>query len=360
VAGHGRRMTRTEDRDRTDLRAGVFSRYEAVFQAAPDAILVVDHAGAIQDANPQALALLGFEREELLGEPVERVVPREARARHRAHREEYAEDPRPRPMGVGLELRALRKDGRTVPVEISLSPFETPDGRFIIAAVRDVSERRRLRHLGTGTLRAAEEERRRIARELHDETAQSLAALLIRLGILKRTEDPAVRARLVDEMHDELELAVEGVRRISRGLRPPALEDVGVSAALRGHVRGVLERASFEASVRVDPVDELLDPEVQLALYRVVQEALANVVRHADASSITVEVIRVDGEVSARIADDGRGFDPDDEILAERGLGLVGMEERARLAGGALTLSSFPGTGTEVVLRLPTREGQDG
>lgn len=355
-------MAESGDRNGSRRGATAFSEYEAVFQAAPDAILIVDAEGTIRDANPQALTLLGYEEGELLGEAVERVVPPGVRPRHRAHRAAYMAAPRSRPMGVGLELRALRKDGRTVPVEISLSPFRTEAERLVIAVVRDVTERNRLRQLGRGTMRAAEEERRRIARELHDDTAQTLAALLLRLEVLRRLDDPDARGRLFEEIHDALEGAVQGVRRISRGLRPPALEDVGVSAAVRGHAREVAARASFEASVRVDPVDDLLDPDRQLALYRVAQEALANVVRHAAASKVTVEVVRdeEEGAVVLRVADDGRGFDPDGEELEGGGLGLVGMEERARLAAGALSVSSAPGRGTEIRLRLPLRGHADG
>lgn len=337
-----------------------FPLYRAVFEAAPDGILIVDEEGVIRDVNRAALDLLGFQRKELVGEMVERVVPPDVRATHPRLRDGYLSRMESRPMGSGLSLRAHRKDGRQVPVEVSLSPCRTEEGTFVIAAIRDVSERKRLRMLGVGTLRAAEEERQRIARELHDDTAQSLAALLVRLRVLRGTSEGAARERLLDDMHDDLEGAVEGVRRISRGLRPPALADVGLAAAIRGHIRGILELSSMDAEVEVEAVDDLLGREEQLVLYRVVQEALTNVIRHAEAEAIRVEVFRQGREVVARVADDGRGFDAKGELLSGEGLGLVGMEERARLVGGVFEISSRPGEGTVVGLRLGVTEEAHG
>lgn len=333
--------------------------HQIVFEAAPDALLVVDAEGVVRDANEQAVSLLGYGREAMLGMRVERFVPEASREAHVRQRTAYMDQPRARPMGIGMELRALRADGRKVPVEISLSPCSTPEGRFVIVAIRDVSERKRLRQLGAGTLRAAEEERRRIARELHDDTAQCLAALLVRLRVLRRTGDPDARERLLDEMHDELADAVEGVRRISQGLRPPALEDVGIEAAIRSHVRGHLTRSDLDVDLAMEGVQDLTDEEGQLVIYRVVQEAMTNVVRHADARSARIQIRRDGDDIRVSVRDDGRGFDADGLFLQERGLGLLGMDERARLAGGHLEVRSAPGEGTEVELVVPVRQREE-
>lgn len=327
--------------------------YEAVFAAAPDGILIVGPKGIIRDMNPKAADLLGYSYDELVGSAVERVVPAASRDLHRTQRARYMAHPRARPMGMGMELRALRKDGREIPVEISLSPCSVPDGDFVIAVVRDVSERRRLRRLSAGTLQATEEERRRIARELHDDTAQRLAALLVRLKVLRRTRSEEARTELMDQMHEELADGLEGLRRISRGLRPPALEDLGVEAALRSHLRTSLESSGLDVDVSLDGVDALAGPERQLVLYRVVQEAISNVIRHAEASRIRVEIEEVEDQVVTRIVDDGRGFEPHTALTDGAGLGLVGMDERARLVGGELRVRSEPGRGTEVELRIP-------
>lgn len=328
--------------------------HRIVFEAAPDGILIVDEKGRIRDANEAAVGLFGYDRDELVGSAVERLVPQQARDAHVRQREDYMDAPRTRPMGAGLDLHARRKDGRRVPVEISLSPCSTPEGRFVIAAVRDVAERKRLRRLGAGTLRAAEEERRRIARELHDDTAQCLAALLVRLRVVRETRDAEPRDRLLDEMQGDLVAAVEGVRRISRGLRPPALEDVGVATAIRSHVRTLAEVSDLELELELDPVEAVTDPEAQLVIYRVVQEAMTNVIRHSGAERARIVVTRADGGVVVRVEDDGRGFDAEQVLLENRGLGILGMDERARLVGGHLRISSEPDRGTRVELRVPS------
>jgi PAS domain S-box-containing protein len=331
--------------------------YAAVFQAAPDGILIVDQGGIVRDVNPQVEQLLGYSREELLGSPVERLVPPDARAEHPSKREGFMEGPTARPMGVGLELRALRKDGLQLPVEVSLRPYSNSLGRFVITVVRDVSERNRLRRLGAGTIQAVEEERRRIARELHDDSAQRLAALLLRLRLLEKLEDSGERDRVIQQVQDELSDAVEGLSRISRGLRPPALADVGLEAAIRSHLRGYVGPHALNLELELEPVGSFLGEDAQLSMYRVIQEAVSNVARHAEASWVRVTMSREGEEIVARIEDDGRGFDPERAFLDGAGLGLVGMDERARLAGGRLMIRSRAERGTRVELRLPIQEG---
>jgi PAS domain S-box-containing protein len=334
-----------------------YTDYEAVFDASPDGIVIVDARGRVCAVNPQALAMLGYAREELLGQPVERMVPTDVRGHHVALRDRYMERPASRPMGADMELRAVRKDGRELPVEVALRPVGKGADRFVIAVIRDTSRERRMRTLGTGALLATEEERKRIARELHDDTAQSLAAMMVRLRVLARTTDDEARARIHAELHDALDGLVEGVRRIARGLRPPALEDVGVEAAIRSQVRKSFERSGIEVALRLEPVGDRLGSEAQLVVYRVVQEALSNVIRHSGARSVEV-CLEVEGDeehqhVVATITDDGRGFDAEGQFLAGAGLGLVGMDERARIVGGRLTLASAPGEGCLVRLRIP-------
>ncbi|MEX2528661.1 MAG: PAS domain S-box protein [Gemmatimonadota bacterium] len=343
----------------TDVHRGVFKDYRTVFESSPDGILVVDGEGRICELNPRAAAMLGYHRDELMGEPIEVVVPPDVRGRHVALRDRFMEEPASRPMGVGMELRAARKDGRVLPVEVALRPCLTESGRYVIAVMRDMSAQRRLRTLGTGTLRATEEERQRIARELHDDTAQSLAALMVQLKVLAQTHEEAARDRIMEEMHSGLETLVQGVRRIARGLRPPALEDVGIEAALRVHIRQTFRTSEPRVDLHLEAVDAHLGSEQQLAVYRVVQEALANVLRHAEAAQVEVR-LAVEGSgdnshVVATIRDDGRGFDAEGEFLAGAGLGLVGMDERAHLAGGRLTLHSAPGEGCLVRLTVPAR-----
>ena len=336
-------------------------RYEAVFRAAPDGILLVEADGMIAEANPEALRLFGYTSAELVGQSVDILVPEGVRGGHERHRTEYVNNPHPRPMGIGLELQAVGKNGVRIPVEISLSPLSSAQAGRVIAIVRDLTERRRLKGFGVGALRAAEEERSRIARELHDDTAQSLASLLMWLRVLeKRLEGhPALKdlGRMRTWLHDTM----EGVRRIARGLRPPELEDVGLAAALRRYVRERFDAITVE--FEFDGAEDHLAPEQQLVLYRIAQEALSNAVRHGGAGHIRLMIGRDSRSrgVQLQIIDDGRGFAPESAGEPGSGLGLVGMDERAQLAGGRFRVESQPGEGTRIVVVLPlvqlTEEG---
>ena len=138
--------------------------YRAVFEASPDAMLIVDSSGVIRDLNPQALSMFGWSREEMVGSGVERLVPAASRGRHERHRRRYAEAPRPRPMGQGLELQAVRRDGTAFPVEISLSPGKLASGlEHVICTIRDITSWKRMRWLSRMKLKAAENERKHLS-----------------------------------------------------------------------------------------------------------------------------------------------------------------------------------------------------
>lgn len=333
--------------------------YRAVFRAAPDGILLVDRQGRIRDLNPQAEELFGYDEDELRGEPVEILVPEGVREAHRRQRRAYADDPEPRPMGIGMELRGRRKDGTDFPVEISLSPVRRGDDPLVIAMVRDVTRRQRLRHFGAGALRAAEEERRRIARELHDDVAQRVATVILRLRLARRAERESERDEILDGIREELTQTSEAIRRLARGLRPPALEDAGLTAALQSHVRERLDGEEVAADIEVDPLGDEVDEDLQLVVYRVVQEALSNVVRHAGAERVRIAVARRDARVVAEVEDDGRGFEFSGPVESlDGGLGLLGMHERANAVGGELDIEAELGEGTLVRMTVPVPEGR--
>jgi two-component system sensor histidine kinase DevS len=335
--------------------------YRAVFEAIPDGIVVVDQRGRIVEVNPSALSQFGYSAEELIGEQVETLVPESHRAGHDLHRAGYSSEPVLRPMGAGLTLVGRRKDGSGFPVEISLSPWKSARGDFVIGVIRDQTERMQLRAFGQEAIRAAEEERRRISRELHDDTAQRLATLLIHLRLMRQEEVGERREEMMLELREGLQEVAEGVRRIARGLRPPALEDAGLVAALRAHIRNLFENQTIRTSFDAAAVDPLLTDDGKLVLYRVVQEALSNVVRHSGAATVNVAIHEEGSQVIALVEDDGTGFDAE-KVGDGAGLGLVGMEERAAIAGGSVRVDSAPGGGTRVRLSIPQQhgEGMDG
>ncbi len=328
-------------------------QYRAVFEASPDGLLVVDSAGVILDVNPQVEALFGWAREELLGEPVEMLVPDALRTAHREHRRHYTRSPHTRPMGMGLDLEAVRKDGTQFSVEISLSPWHNEGEVGVICAVRDITDRKRLQDFSAGAMQASEDERQRIARELHDDTAQRLATLMLRVRVMALEKDPVLRAERVEELREEILETAEGVKRIARNLRPPELEEVGLGTAIQAHLRSVRDASGLDVEADVQHVDPYLPPDARLALYRVVQEALSNVIRHSGASRARLRLSVEDGFVSAVIEDDGRGFSED--RISERGggLGLVGMRERASMIGGRVSIESTPGEGTRIRIDVP-------
>lgn len=211
----------------------------------------------------------------------------------------------------------------------------------------------RVRLMSLQILTAQEEERKRIARELHDETAQALTSVLVRLRVLERSVDDAeIRAGL-SELREQTRTTLDGVRRMSVDLRPQALDDRGLEAALEAHVQDFSERWPIKATFGGGAVSPL-PPDVELVLYRVAQEALANVARHSGACRVQVRLTHDADTLRLLVEDDGRGFDVRDaKASPESGLGLFGMEERLVLIGGALRIESTVGGGTRVVAEVP-------
>ncbi|MGI9625449.1 MAG: PAS domain-containing sensor histidine kinase [Longimicrobiales bacterium] len=321
--------------------------YEEVFRAAPDGILIVSGDGTIRFANPQCLELFGYTRGELVGAAIELLIPERYRRRHEMHRHGYVKSPTRRPMNAGLELYGLRKDGTQVPVEISLSPTRLEDGNVVIAMIRDVTDAMRMRAYGAGTVIAAENERRRIARELHDDTAQRLAA--VQLGLKRAADAPEnERHRQCDELRKEVASIAGDVSRIARGLMPPELEQIGVVESIRTWLRHRVSEEGPRVSLRAELVDGLLDVDQRLVLYRIVQEAVSNVVRHAKASRLWVTIAESGGVVEAVVQDDGVGFEGNGSRHGLRGLGLMGMRERAAMVGALVSIDSRPNQGTRI------------
>lgn len=325
-----------------------------MFDASPDGCLVVGHDGTIRGANRRVEELFGWAPEELVGERIELLVPDTLRKAHEAQRAGFIADPHTRPMGVGLDLRARRKDGSTFPVEISLSPWRQSERTLrIICTVRDVTEYRRLRTFSAGALRASEEERRRISRELHDDIAQRIATLVLSVKRLTEESDDEARRALGEIVRTDVVETSDAIRLMARGLRPPELEEVGLALAIQAHVRRVGETTRFQVETKLEFVDGL-DVTTMLAIYRIVQEALSNAMKHSNAASATVHLYSTDHAFVAEVEDSGDGFVvPSDS--AGIGLGIIGMQERAEMVGGVLTLDSTPGEGTMVRLSVPKR-----
>lgn len=216
--------------------------------------------------------------------------------------------------------------------------------------------RQRLREIAARALAATEEERKRIARELHDGIAQSLAALRIRLRVARSVSDDAARAELLEQISAEMGEAMEELRRIARGLRPPALDMLGLGPAIESHARNIADATGMAMDLRLEDIGHRLPSEAELGLYRVVQEALSNVARHSGADAFRVSLGIADGQVYATVIDNGRGFDVARAMSSAGGLGLFGMQERAGYVGGKVEIESEPGAGARVHVLVPVAE----
>lgn len=250
------------------------------------------------------------------------------------------------------------------PVRVPEQPLADRDLERIIRVFNDMVEsmaryRVRLRELAVQALETAEGERRRVAGQLQDDTAQRLASLLIRLRLARRSEDGDERDRLLEELREETAETLEAVRRVARGLHPPELDEIGVDRAVRAFVRGLQTAGGPDTDLDLEPVEDCLGDQERLALYRIVQEAMTNVYEHAGARRASVRIIRRDDRVVAEVTDDGVGFpaEAEDRVAGEGSLGLVGMRERALYAGGDLRIMSRPGAGTRVRVELPCQQG---
>ena len=209
------------------------------------------------------------------------------------------------------------------------------------------SERKRS---GLLVLRAQEEERRRLAYDLHDEVNQALTAILLRLQVLSQDAPPAMFDELA-ELKRLVNQAMNELLQLARQLRPSALDDHGLVPAITSHVRLFEQQTGIATGLETDGDGRKLEPDQEIAVYRIAQEALTNVARHADASRVDVELASSQDGVALTVRDDGRGFEPDGN--GHRGLGLDGMAERARLMGAELTIDSSPGGGTALKLLVP-------
>jgi len=232
--------------------------------------------------------------------------------------------------------------------------------------VTDISERERAEELRNRLIQQAvtaqEEERRRIARELHDEAGQSLTALLVGLRTIEESRTIAEATALAQRLRGIAAQTLDEVGRLSRGLHPSILDEVGLSAAVTRHAQEFAQLHGVAMDVRIEGLEsEILPPLVQTTVYRILQEALTNVAKHASARSVSVRLVRGKATVELRVQDDGAGFDPAAGAegaagdQGDRHLGLQVMRERAALLGGSVEVESQPGAGTAITAHLPAR-----
>jgi two-component system sensor kinase len=349
----------------TDVSRG---RLQAILDSAMDAIITVDDSQKIVLFNRAAEQVFRMKKEEAMGTQLERFLPQRFRGAHRGHIEQFGRTGvTSRRMGDVTTLWALRADGSEFPIEASISQAAEGTKRYFTVILRDITLRKRyedqlkesqqeLRELSARVLEAREEEKTRIARELHDELGQLLTALKMDLSSLKENlPGEALRAK-ADEMDRLLDQTVGATRRISADLRPLMLDDLGLAEAAGWLVEDFGRRSGIASRIELSGGEALegLAKSVSTAVYRAIQESLTNVARHSGAKSAWVTLAVQEQWILVEVEDDGRGIAPQD-LAKSRSLGLKGMRERISFLGGSLDIARAPRGGTRLRVRVPLR-----
>jgi len=344
----------------TDLLQASRTRYKDLFDSATDAIIIRDLKGNILEVNKAATEITGYPAEELIKMNISQLLtPDSLDIAIQMQQKQLSGET----IGHRYELELVKKNGDTAIVDVAISTIIDNDEPIAVqATVRDITERRRLeeniRFYVTEITKAQEEERKRIARELHDETAQDIAALLLQLSAIMSSKEQLSIGTLdlLKGLRDNAERTMEGVRRFSQDLRPRMLDELGLLASLEWLADNVALHSGIATRVEISGKRRRLPPEVEMVLFRIAQEALKNIEKHSRASSAEITVEFSQDRTKLIIHDNGRGFDMKgnrSELPRAGKLGLVGIEERTRIAGGTLTLQSEPGKGTVVEVQVP-------
>ncbi len=334
--------------------------FRALFEGAYDAIWVHDLEGNIQTANKAAAKLGGYPVAELVRMNVKSFLSDESLKLAREVSRKLMEN---KPIDLPYELRLVRKDGSEAICMVSTN-LVTSDGepRGFQNIARDVTQEKRmqenLRYYLQEITRAQEEERKRIARELHDDTAQLLGSLSRQLDNFSRKKQDLTPedVSFIKDLQTQLNSGVQSVHRFVQDLRPSLLDDLGLIPALRSLMKDLQEYDGIATSLRVVGGERRFPPEFESLLFRIVQEALNNIRRHAQAPEASVVIDFSGDKVKVTISDNGRGFALSgrvDDLPRSGKLGLVGMQERARLLGGTLKVQSTPGKGTTLIVEVP-------
>jgi len=321
------------------------SQLRAMLEAALDAVVTMDHKGRVIGWNHAAETTFGYRAHEVIGrEMADIIVPPSLRAAHRNGLARFIETEHPVVLDRRLELTGMHKNGTEFPVELTITRISLPGAPTFTGYLRDITDRKRaeaeLRASRARLVEIADTERRRIQRNLHDGAQQRITAVLLSLGRLR--EAPQERVALIDVAIDELSAGLEEIRELARGLHPSVLSERGLVKALEA----LALRATVPIDLQTDVRPGLPGP-VEAAAYYVVAEGLANMHKHAGASSVVVRTRTDDETLVVEVLDDGVGG------ADEEGSGLRGLADRIEALGGTLTLESPAGGGTRLLGRIP-------
>jgi PAS domain S-box-containing protein len=353
----------TEHRRLESLLEESEERYRRLFETANDGILLLEkHEGKITHANPAAREMLGYSKEECIGKKLQDI-------------------------GVSLDMGDFQKIMQTldksgiiyyddVPVKTKAGQYIDTDiymvdrARLVQCNIRDITERKRaaevikkngeqLRNLTAYMQKATEMERTNIAREIHDELGQALTILKMDLTLFREMfpEDQTSILEKTDAMSRLIDKTIQTVQRISTDLRPGLLDDLGLSAAIEWQLGEFQKRTGITCKIIIDPKDVTFDRDRNTALFRIFQETLTNIARHAEATEVGVSLKQKDGQIELEVQDNGRGI-AEEELTHPKSFGLIGIRERAIIFGGDSNIKGFPGKGTTVTVKIPAENIQ--
>ena len=355
---------RNEKRATEEALRGAERRYREIFESAVEGIYQVTLQGRIVAANPALARIMGYASpEELMATAEEgeclHIFP--------TQRKEFLRLIEERGSVRGFECQVYRKDRSAIWVSLNARASRDDSGKlaYFTGTVVDITElkaaeaalqqyQEELRDLAARLIRAQETESKRLSRELHDVFSQKLAVLGIDLGLLRTRppDSPAVLRERLERIGEEITELASGLHQTSRGLHPAVLDDLGLGVALANECAAFADQHGIQVKCACRKLPERFPEDVALCLYRVAQESLRNIRKHAQARKVCVALRGGDGEIVLTIEDDGCGF-LRQAVRGKGGLGLISMEERLRLVGGRLLIASRPGGGARVEVRVP-------
>jgi PAS domain S-box-containing protein len=327
--------------------------------------VAVDESHNVILFNPAAERMFGLAKKDVIGLPLAQLVPEPARAAHMLHMDRFmCARGESRAMATNIEIKGLRADGTEFPIESTISQTLIEGKPQLTAVLRDITQRRRaeenlremnrqLRSLSASLQDVREQERTRIAMELHDDLGQQLTGLKLELSWLggRLKEGRQATSDEVGAMRRLLDAAIASVRRIATELRPLILDDLGFGEAVAWQTAEFAKRSGLDITLDLQAQALVKEDVLATALFRIVQESLTNVVRHSGATSVKVCLTCEHGDLVLTVHDNGAGMAPG--ARPGSGIGLVSMRERATALGGQLRIESVPGAGTTIEVTLP-------
>ena len=344
----------------------------SVVQSTDEGIISLNAKGEVILWNKGAEILFGFSKDEMQGQTLDRIVPERFRLAYQAGIKRASQAGGKTVEGEMFELMGLRRDGSEFPLELSLGYWHKNGEIFFTGIVRDITARKQaenvlrqrewelqqsqeeLRALGAQLISAQEDERRRLSRELHDDMNQRLAMVAIHIqsvqGCLPESDPMQETLR---QLHEEVASLSDNVRRLAYQLHPSILDDLGLVVALQSFIKDFSKWEHISVTFQPQDVPGILPQDVALCVYRVIQECLRNVAKHAQADYVFVEVLGLEAGLQLVIKDNGKGFTPEAVRSGTHGLGLIGMKERIRVVQGTFQVQASKGKGTTITGWIP-------